>query len=196
MASYQLITEPATEPITLSEAKAWLRVTSTAEDTLITALIKTARKQVENRTQRALITQEWQLVLTSSEFNQSDLIYIGRIPLQSEPSLTVGYLTGGAYTEMYAADFEVNYQANPAIIRIINKPSVDNSINAVKITFTAGYGDTAADVPEDIKTAMKYMIGHYYENRQDVVTGTQVNEMPKASEFILEAYRSGTSFGW
>ncbi|MFK5282359.1 head-tail connector protein [Lacticaseibacillus paracasei] len=45
-----------------------------------------------------------------------------------------------------------------------------------------------------MKQAMYLMIGHYYANRQDVVTGTQVNEMPQASELLLQPYRN--NFIW
>lgn len=59
------IAGPAVEPITLSEAKAHLRVTDTVEDALISNLIKAAREEVEQATGLALITQEWRLYLDS-----------------------------------------------------------------------------------------------------------------------------------
>jgi hypothetical protein len=36
---------------------------------------------------------------------------------------------------------------------------------------------------------MYLIIGHWYENRQDVVTGTQVNEVPQASQYLMEQYK-------
>ena len=59
MSSYQITTEPATEPLTLTEAKEHLRVDGTDEDTLITSIITVARKLCENYTNRAFITQTW-----------------------------------------------------------------------------------------------------------------------------------------
>src|SRR5690606_41843642 len=57
----EIVTPPASEPVTLSEAKAQLSVTSSAHDTRITSLITTARRQVERYLKRALITQTWKV---------------------------------------------------------------------------------------------------------------------------------------
>ncbi|NBW15376.1 MAG: hypothetical protein EBR82_46010 [Caulobacteraceae bacterium] len=54
-------TEPANEPVTLAEAKAHLRIDSTSEDTLITALIKTARVWAEEYLDRTLCFTQWTL---------------------------------------------------------------------------------------------------------------------------------------
>ena len=42
-----LVTPPATQPVSLTEAKLHLRVSDTTEDTLITALIAAARERAE-----------------------------------------------------------------------------------------------------------------------------------------------------
>jgi hypothetical protein len=62
--SLQLNTPPAQEPVTLAQAKAWLRVESgTDEDDLIAALIAAARARAEWHTGRAFVTQGWTLWL-------------------------------------------------------------------------------------------------------------------------------------
>jgi uncharacterized phiE125 gp8 family phage protein len=58
-----LIEPPSSEPLSLLEAKNYLRVEHSADDTLIGAMITAARMQVESRTRRALMTQTWRLVL-------------------------------------------------------------------------------------------------------------------------------------
>ncbi|HWK38638.1 MAG TPA: head-tail connector protein, partial [Hyphomicrobium sp.] len=54
---------PAVEPVTVSEAKAHLRVDGTAEDTLIGSLILTSRLHIEAALGLALMTQSWRLSL-------------------------------------------------------------------------------------------------------------------------------------
>ena len=57
-----LLNAPASEPVSLAEAKLFLRVEHDDDDDLIAALIAAARVQVEAQTRRALITQTWRLV--------------------------------------------------------------------------------------------------------------------------------------
>ena len=56
------ITAPALEPLSLAEAKDWLKVDSTADDTLILELITAARIHIEQATRLLLLTQSWKLV--------------------------------------------------------------------------------------------------------------------------------------
>ena len=56
-----LKTAPETEPVSLNEAKAFLRVDSDEDDNYITSLIKTAREWCEDYQHRAYITQTWEL---------------------------------------------------------------------------------------------------------------------------------------
>src|SRR3954463_8761749 len=57
-----LLTPPAVEPVTLADAKAYLRVDNDDDDAVISALIAGARSHIEAQTRRALITQTWRLV--------------------------------------------------------------------------------------------------------------------------------------
>jgi uncharacterized phiE125 gp8 family phage protein len=56
----------AVEPVSLAQAKLWLRVDHDAEDGLITALISAARDYVEAQTGLALAPQTWRLAVRPS----------------------------------------------------------------------------------------------------------------------------------
>src|SRR5579872_6188209 len=56
-----LLTAPAVEPVSLDEAKAFLRVENTDDDDVIAALAAGARLHVEAQTRRALVTQSWRI---------------------------------------------------------------------------------------------------------------------------------------
>ena len=58
-----LLTPPAVEPVGLNEAKAYLGVLDSAEDSLISNLITAARQAVEQYCGRVLISQSWRLTL-------------------------------------------------------------------------------------------------------------------------------------
>lgn len=62
----------------------------------------------------------------------------------------------------------------------ISRPTID----CVQVTFTAGYGPTAAAIPDNIKAAMKMYIAHLYENREAVQQG-QFMVVPMAVDSLL-----------
>lgn len=68
-------------------------------------------------------------------------------------------------------------------------PDTLNTTNAVKISFTAGYGG-AVDVPEGIKTWMLLRIGSLFENREEVSVAYRVTvqALPYV-DTLLDPYR-------
>ena len=191
MASYRLVTAPATEPLTYAEVKAYLRLNGDSEETFVTNLIVVARQYVESQIWRPLISQ-----VQSMNFDKSELttqVYnINKAPVISINSVTY-YDLNNALQTLNASDWESDIYSNPARFRIKTLPQIYDRMNALQVNFTCGYAN-AASVPLPIKQAMLMLIGHYYENRQDVVTGTQVNKIDEASEHLLNPYRNNYIF--
>lgn len=77
VASVVVSTAPSAEPVDLTTAKLHLRVTDTAQDTLITAFITAARMHVEAVCQRALINQVW--TITYDRFDSPILLPGGNV---------------------------------------------------------------------------------------------------------------------
>lgn len=187
MPNYRLVTTPATEPLTLNEVKLYLRVDDTTEDDLITSLITAARGLVEGHTWMPLISQTWAMQFDKDELNL--LVWnINKAPLISVSSITY-YDSDNNIQTLAASSYEVDIYGSPARFRIKTMPSVYDRMNALQLNFVCGYANAAA-VPQPIKQALYMIIGHLYENRQDVITGTQVNEIPMASEYLLQPYRN------
>jgi len=182
----RLITPPTSEPLTLQEVKTHLRVDGEADDSLINSLILSARQYAEKFQSRALLTQTWELTL---DHFPAMPFRLPLPPLQSVDEISYTDYAGNT-TVIDAADYVVDTASFLGRIdHAFGKywPSVTlRPINGVKITFTAGYGDTAADVPDMTKQAMKVLIGHWYENRQAIVfTGT--NSTPQEIPFAVTA---------
>jgi len=62
------------------------------------------------------------------------------------------------------------------------------------VTFSTGYAlDTPeavlADVPKAIVAAINLLVGHWYENREEVITGLTASTVPGTVERLLTAYR-------
>lgn len=171
---------PATEPITLTEAKSHLRVDVTDDDTLITELIKAARQMVEGNTGRSLITQTWRLTLDKFPPNDES-IQLERPPLVSVES--VQYVdTAGATQTMATADYIVDtshIQGEVALAYDETWPETRPQRNAVIVNYTTGYGAASA-VPEILKGAIKLRLGDLFANREASIIGTIHTANPAA----------------
>lgn len=187
MAQYKLVTGPSSEPITLAEAKLYLRVDDTTENDLITAIITAARRKFENDTYHYLMPQTWELYLNKDEIS-NEQISINKSDITAISSVKY-YDINNTQQTLSTSDYQTAIEGRPYSIQITTMPQVYDRLNAMVIRFTLGYANAAA-VPEDIKTAIKTLIGTLYENRQTIVTGTQVNEVPDTYKFIMENYRN------
>ena len=156
---------PSAEPVTRVEAKLHLRIDHTDEDATIDDLIRVARDLVEHDTGRALITQTWVLRLDAFP----DTIELPRPPLQSVTS--VEYVDTAGDTQTLTADTDYTVDKYPCLGRIVpayaqSWPTTRDVVNAVVVTYVAGYGDNARDVPQPLQQAMKLLIGEGFENRE------------------------------
>jgi uncharacterized phiE125 gp8 family phage protein len=191
---YKIATAPAAEPVTLSDAKAHLRIESTytTEDTALSAIISVARDWVEKITGYALITQTWDMYL--QEWPDGDSITIGKGPLQSVThikytnSLTV-------QSTWSSTEYSVDTDSVPGRVVLNYDYSwpdfVAHPKNPIAIRFVAGYGASGACVPPSILHAIKLLIGHFYENREHIVIGSNlsINELPMGVMSLLANYR-------
>lgn len=161
------ITPPATEPISLSEAKKHLRVEITDDDALINALIVTAREYCEGFQNRKYITQTLELILDS--FPLSKFIeFKDCSPIQSITSIKHKDHEGTETTwdaDNYIVDAD-SFIGKAVLGYGKSWPSfTPYPVGAVRIQFVAGYGNASA-VPSSVKQAMLLLVGHWYENRE------------------------------
>ena len=181
---YKLKTAPASEPITTVNAKLFLKVTNTAEDTLIANMVKAARGYLETFAKRSFITQTWQLYL--DRFPYEIELYYGTVASVE----SIKYIDAdGTEQTLSASLYQTDLVSNPARIM----PAVDQDwpdiqtgrMNAITVEYIAG----SATVEEKVISAIYLLLGHIYANRQDVVVGSQVNKMPQGSEYLISSLR-------
>ena len=184
MALRRLI-DAATEPITTAEAKTHLRVTSSTDDAYIDTLVKACRQTAENELRRSLITQTW--VRTLDEF--PDAFELHYPPIIAVTSVKY-YDAAGVQQTLAPSQYSLDYQGEPGwIVPAYNVtwPDTLQAINAVEVTYTAGYG-TAADVPQAIKAWILLHVGHLYENRESTMPGISITPLPFLDS-LLDPYR-------
>lgn len=179
-------TPPASEPVTLTEVKAQARIDLDADDTLLTSYIKAVRQLIETETGRQLLTATW--VYRAWGFEHCCYVELPKPPLLTVTS--IAYVDSDGVTQTWAAS---NYRVSTAKGRVylasgVSWPSVRSQFDALQITYTAGYGATAASVPEPLRIAALLWIAHLYEHRE-TVNDKQLYEVPLASERFLWPYR-------
>ena len=189
-------TGPAVEPLTVAEAKLHLRVDISDDDVFIGTLITAAREWVEAYLDRTLITT--QLILRAAEFPTEEL-ELARPPMATAGTATAVVIT---YTladtttaTLSTALYRVDRTTTPGnVAPVINGtwPSdVIEDANAVAVTYWAGYGPTSASVPATIRHACLMLIGHWYDRRSAVLTGT----ISKPIEFAVESLLASNNWG-
>lgn len=177
----KLITDPTTEPISLDEAKAHLRVTDSARDTLIGTLIAAARQAAEHELGRRLITQTWEWV--GADFPVAgDSLGLGVVGVLS-PVESVKYLpTAGAEQTLSSAAYTLVSEGDDEACLVLNSgyswPDVADLPNAVRVRFTCGYGPAAVDVPATIRQWMLLHIGTGFANPESVAAGLPLADLP------------------
>lgn len=174
-----LLTAPAEEPISLAEAKLHLHVDENDEDTLISALIVTAREAAEARTGRALISQTWRY--TAEIWPDAGIIELPRPNLISVQAIS--YLDFAGVRQTLAAD-DCQVVTDGLLGTVLPAygtgwPACRITTGSIRIDYTAGYGAAAA-VPQSIKAWMLLALATWYAQREALVSGLSIAELPRA----------------
>jgi uncharacterized phiE125 gp8 family phage protein len=200
MAKHVLKTEPAQEQVTLEVARLHLRLDEDLEgspaghpdDELIEILISAAREQAESYTGLSLVNREHELNIDSFKGSYIDLEVW---PVSAITEVT--YFDSDGVEQIWANDqYRLDNATRPARLypAVNNWPKTKVRENAVKVTFDAGFTDSegAFPCPKVLLQAMLLIIGHLYENRQDVIasgrSGGQL-ELPMGSIFLMTPHR-------
>jgi len=192
----KLLTAPASEPVTLADAKTHLRVDINDDDALITALIVSARQQAEQICRRAFISQQW--VVTMDRFPAPAMnvgsanwygpqwgnspgpltiltpdnktgyeIYLPYSPLSSVNSIK--YIDENGTQQTLASNaYKVDLISEPARLLPAYGTAWPATRNEVSaVEITLTAGwPSAAEVPQPIKSWILLRIGAMYENRE------------------------------
>lgn len=190
----KVITQPTSEPVTLDEAKAHLRVDGSDDDTYITMLIKVARQVCEAYSGRSFITQDREVKL--DRFPCGRFISLPYGPIQEVTDFTYIDSNGDVIPMTENTDYRVDLRSGIPRLEYVTSwpnplwPTGSTEFNSVTIAYTAGYANDDHDpVPEVIKQAMLMTIGSLYENRQDEVVGAAGHLINWTSQALLDTIK-------
>ncbi|GHB30498.1 head-tail connector protein [Salinicola rhizosphaerae] len=174
--------------LTLADVKLQRRIDAedTSEDALLERLIAAAYRYAEAHTQQAIRPRTETVVLDG--FPQLDhAIELPWYPLQSIDALEF-IAPDGASQPLDENALRLDIREDPH--RLYPRwgdrwPLTIAEPESVTITATVGYEET----PDDIVHALQLLIGHWYENRESVVTTGTPAEVPMGVEMLLFNYR-------
>ena len=183
--SVQVVTPPTQEPVSLQEAKNHLRVDGNQDDALIQMCISSARIYFEKACEISIAQSTLQLNLDSFP----EIIYLPMGPTST--IIDVEY-TDANGDDQSLADWNEDLASTMArITPALDEewPQTASKINAVWVTYNTGWQPSA--VPKLLKSGILFYVGHLYENREGVITGTISTELPLAVQSIIQHFASG-----
>jgi len=177
---------PAGEPLSLAEARQFLRVEHADDDAVITALIAAARAHVEALTRRALMTQTWRIVLDAWPANGRVAPRIG--PLKTLLAVRMFDAVGVAHA-LEVESFVVDTAANVIAAPCWALPAPGRSVAGIELDVICGFGALASDVPADLIHALKLLLAHWYDNRGLAPAGGGAASQPAGLHALIAPYR-------
>lgn len=182
------VAAPAIEPCTEMELRTYLKMGETElPDEPALAFITMAREFIEEMTGLALIEQTWQLHLdrwpgymdqwwdgvretsiTELSSGPAKILTFPRMPLIEILSVKV-YDEADAEKEIsVSSTFTVDAVSRPGRLSLKRGqfwPATTRELKAICIEYTAGFGDSAADVPATLRSAVLLFAAYIHEHR-------------------------------
>lgn len=186
-----VITPPAVEPVTLAEARTQCNVDGTDHDAVLALCIAGARAKCEGLIQKALITRTLEQTLDAFP-------PLLEMKLQAVPALAVLGITyidtaGNPQTLAPTAyTLDATRQATPWVLPAYGTewPATQGVINAVRVRYQAGFGSSAASVPDDLRHWIRMTAGFLFTHREAFdVTGRVAAIPSRFMDSLLDPWR-------
>jgi uncharacterized phiE125 gp8 family phage protein len=185
-----LLSRSDDQPLSAADLLVHVKELDSSQYAYVDDLAKAATELFEGRTGRALFTQQW--IETFDRFPVCEsFLKLQRPPLQTVDLVEYRDPSTGVWTTWASSNYTVD--ASEVFGRIVlavdaTWPGVLNRPGSVRVTFTAGYGENADDVPADMLQALRYLVGHWYEHREPVLTGTTQSQLPYGAEDLMNRH--------
>lgn len=180
------------DDLTLSEVKSHLNVTFSDDDDYIKALISTSLNAVENYCRSMFLERNNKENIGTFETNLIPKKMVTNLTNKPNDDLvTVNYIK-----DTVAVSFDVpildlytfektNYYYGSGFITInlIEDIEIDQDTD-ISISWHVGMNK----MDDALKHARLLLIGNFYENRESVLTGVSLAELPNGTKYLLEPY--------
>lgn len=182
-----VLAEPAVEPVSLADAKAYLRRDGSDEDELIAALIMAGRITIERATRLCLISRQLRLTLRPPGLGTPIPLPLG--PIVSLDAVRLVDRTGTVRT--LAADaYRADLDRDPVELLVdASAAGSTGDVPAVQVDATVGFGATAAAIPQPLVLAIRRLVAIWFEDRGDGPPRASVPGLPRDVMALIAPYR-------
>lgn len=167
----KIVTDISVEPVTLQEAKDYLRISNDAENSLIQELITSARQRLEKFTNLSFgvktLKCRWDYVN-------------GWVEIPYQPNAVISACVNDANVALTYETKGLEY-----------KYLYCNNATGVTITYTAGF----TTLPKALKVAILKEVSTSYENRENYYIEGTFNELSNDAKRMAQSYSRNTLLG-
>lgn len=167
-----VLSDTIAEPVTLTEAKNYLRVDYPEDDTLIEALITSARVRLEQYAGVAMTQRNLQVIAYMDEFIELPYVPIGNL-------LSVEYWNNESWIELSEGDYNT-LGSNYLKVYAVTYPSGE-----YRFTYTCGY----CDATPTMRTAVFKMLADLYEYRESSVEASRPSANLTTAYELMKPYK-------
>ncbi|MDR0968397.1 MAG: head-tail connector protein [Holosporaceae bacterium] len=169
-----LIEQPASEIVTLGEAKNYLRIDHDFDDNLILNLIKSTREAIETTIQKSIVKQTWEYKLdreSVSNFKPGNSSYpnifcgVMRIPLPKPPIMKI-ILVEIDDREIDPKKYSLE-TINERFCLCLNDPKLFQNKRkiSVRIIYETGISEDPENIPYQLKLANLMLVANAFQER-------------------------------
>ena len=160
--------------VPVAELRMQVRADADEQDSLIEAYERSAVDFLDGytgRLGRCILRQKWALPLVGNP----EAVFL---PFPDCREFAIEHLDDqGVWSDVVGAT--VTQVGDTALL--VDLPSDQTGLN---LTCWAGW-ETAGDVPENLKQAVRLLVAHWFDNREAVTTGQAAHQMPMAVDAMI-----------
>lgn len=183
----RVTTDIVTEPVSVAEAKLYCKVQDTADDTLFSTLITSARRMLEKYTMTSFA--EKTIHATWVEVPKQNYVELPYGPIISVDHIYRIDEEGTEEELTLNSDYYVLGDQD-AIVKIVPYWSSGTGlVNSIRAEYKAGYDNAATeDLPMELKLAILKQVATDYELRENIVAGV-TTVLSNESKVLAGPYR-------
>ncbi len=169
---------PLKEPLTLAEAKEFLRVLDDDSDNDILTTIAEVIESIEEYTARQLMTATFEV------FTEDFIVKLPKNPIQSISKIE--YMDENCdYIELDNTTYYLYERFGIGCVNYSIIPNYKEHKKAIKITIVCGY----IDVPKPIIRYIKVKLSTWMELKEDEVLGISISKVEGYTENLISPYK-------